>query len=269
MAGSILKSMATVSGLTMVSRVLGFARQILLAGIIGASGNPVADAFWAAFRLPNMFRRLLAEGAFQAAFVPLFQGHAVNGDQEQAKKFAEDILAWLIVILTGLCAIMMIFTPFFVSLLATGFRDDPERFGLTVLYTRIMFPYLVCMSLVGLYGGMLNALHRFAAAAAAPLLLNVCFIVGVLAFADEPAAITGRAAAWSVMAGGVLQLLALTYAASRSSLFTAAAFAALYRRGQADAGSGHPGLYRRGGASGERHCRHQYLPAAKTAPCRG
>lgn len=210
--------MATVSGLTMVSRVLGFARQMLLAGIIGASGNPVADAFWAAFRLPNMFRRLLAEGAFQAAFVPLFQGHSVDGDLAKAREFAQDILAWLIVILTGLTAIVMIFTPFFVSLLATGFRSDPERFGLAVLYSRIMFPYLACMSIVGLYGGMLNALHRFAAAAAAPVLLNLSLIIGVLIFARADIEVTGRAAAWAVTVSGVLQLLALVIAARRSSL---------------------------------------------------
>ena len=210
--------MATVSGLTLLSRVLGFVRQMLLAGIIGASGNPVADAFWAAFRLPNMFRRLLAEGAFQAAFVPLFQGESVKGDMSDAKRFAEDILAWLIVILTGLTALVMIFTPIFVSILASGFRTDPERFDLTVLYTRIMFPYLACMSIVGLYGGMLNALHRFAAAAAAPLLLNVCLIIGVLAYADQTSEVTGYAAAWSVMVGGVLQLLALIFGAMRSSL---------------------------------------------------
>ncbi|WOI52966.1 murein biosynthesis integral membrane protein MurJ [Parvularcula sp. LCG005] len=218
MARPLLKSMATVSGLTMVSRVLGFARQMLIAGIIGASGNPVADAFWAAFRLPNMFRRLLAEGAFQAAFVPLFQRHSVKGDMDGAKAFAEDILAWMIVILTGLSAIIMIFAPVFVSILTTGFRDDPERFNLTILYTRIMFPYLACMSLVGIYGGMLGAMHKFAAASAAPLLLNIALITGVLAFADAPAEVTGLAAAWSVMIGGLLQLGALVLAATRSKL---------------------------------------------------
>lgn len=218
MSRPILKSMATVSGLTMLSRVLGFARQMLLAGIIGASGNPVADAFWAAFRLPNMFRRLLAEGAFQAAFVPLFQRHTVNEDMAAAKEFAENIMGWLIVILTGLSALVMIFAPAFVSLIATGFKDDPERFNLTVLYTRIMFPYLACMSLVGLYGGMLNALHRFAAAAAAPLLLNICLMTGVLLYADALPEVTGLAAAISVMAGGVLQLFALMVAAKRSKL---------------------------------------------------
>ncbi|MEM9233876.1 MAG: murein biosynthesis integral membrane protein MurJ, partial [Pseudomonadota bacterium] len=108
--------------------------------------------------------------------------------------------------------------PLFVSILATGFRDDPGRFGLTVDYVKIMFPYLACMSVVGIYGGMLNALHRFAAAAAAPLLLNVCLITGLLLYADRPVEDIGQAAAIAVMTGGILQLLTLIYAASRSKL---------------------------------------------------
>lgn len=218
MAGKILKSMATVSGLTMVSRVLGFVRQLLMAGLIGASGTPVADAFNVAFRLPNMFRRLLAEGAFQAAFVPLFQGKAVKGDLAEARHFAEDILAWLVVILTALSAAVMIFTPLFVSILATGFREDPGRFGLTVDYVKIMFPYLACMSVVGIYGGMLNALERFAAAAAAPLFLNIALITGLLVFANEPAEELGHVAAWAVLIGGFLQVGILVIAATRSKL---------------------------------------------------
>ncbi|MEO1043289.1 MAG: murein biosynthesis integral membrane protein MurJ [Pseudomonadota bacterium] len=214
----MLKSLATVSGLTMLSRVFGFLRQLILAGVIGASGTPVADAFWAAFRLPNMFRRLLAEGAFQAAFVPLFQNHESHGGVAHAKDFAEDILAWMVVILTALTALVMIFTPTFMSLLTSGFRDDPERFELSVLYARIMFPYLGCMSIVGIFGGMLNAVHRFAAAAAAPLLLNVALIIGVLFYARADVEVTGQAAAVAVLISGFLQLGALIWGAARSQL---------------------------------------------------
>ena len=210
--------MATVSGLTMVSRVLGFARQMLLAGVLGAGGNPVADAFLAAFRLPNMFRRLLAEGAFQAAFVPLFQGAEARGGIDEARAFAEDVLAWLVLILTVLSALIMIFAPVAVLVVAWGFRDDPARFDLTVLYTRIMFPYLACMSLVGLYGGMLNALERFAAAAAAPLLLNVALIAGLLLYKDADTDAVGLAASVAVMIGGLMQLAALLWAARRTRL---------------------------------------------------
>ncbi|NRA31308.1 MAG: murein biosynthesis integral membrane protein MurJ [Parvularculaceae bacterium] len=214
----MLKSMATVSGLTLVSRVLGFVRQLIMAGVIGASGTPVADAFAAAFRLPNMFRRLLAEGAFQAAFVPLFQGRDAEGGREEARQFAEDILAWLVVILTALSALIMIFTPLTMSLLTTGFTDDPERFDLAVIYGRLMFPYLACMSVVGLYGGMLNAIGRFAVAAAAPLLLNICLITAMLLTARDGAQQSGLALSVGVLVAGVAQLAFLVFGATRSKL---------------------------------------------------
>lgn len=215
---SLLKSLATVSGLTLLSRLFGFVRQLMLAGIIGASGTPVADAFMAAFRLPNMFRRLLAEGAFQAAFIPLFQGREAEGGIAEARRFAEDILAWMVVILTTLSALIMVFTPVAISIITSGFRDDPERFDLAVLYARIMFPYLACMSVVGIFGGMLNAVGRFAAAAAAPLLLNVCMIGALLATARAEIEVTGLALSVGVLVSGVLQLLALAWAAARSQL---------------------------------------------------
>jgi len=116
----VLKSLATVSGLTLLSRVFGFVRQILVAGVIGAGGNPVADAFWAAFRLPNMFRRLFAEGAFHAAFIPLFQARAVE-DREADRAFAADVMAGLVLILTVLTIIVELAAPAFVYLLAGGF----------------------------------------------------------------------------------------------------------------------------------------------------
>ncbi|MGV6801189.1 MAG: murein biosynthesis integral membrane protein MurJ [bacterium] len=216
MARGVLKSMATVSGLILLSRIFGFARQVLISGVIGASGSPVADAFWAAFRLPNMFRRLFAEGAFQAAFIPLFQGRLVEGGEQEAKQFAEDVMAWLVFILTGLSALVMIFAPIFVTLLAGGFRDDPEKFNLATDYTRIMFPYLACMSLVGLCGGMLNALHKFVAAAAAPIALNIVLIIAVLLNAKGEVVITGYAAAWGVFAAGIIQLSILMFGAWRS-----------------------------------------------------
>ncbi len=215
MSGNIFKSLATVSGMTMASRVLGFARQILMAGIIGAGGNPVADAFWAAFRLPNMFRRLFAEGAFHAAFIPMFQGRRTDGGDVEAKAFAEEVLAGLIFILTILTALVEIAAPAFVFLLASGFEGDPEKFSLTTLYTRIMFPYLMMMSLVGLYSGILNSLSRFAAAAAAPIALNVFMIGALLLFADSEAHISGQALAWGVAAGGLAQLLMLLVGAWR------------------------------------------------------
>ena len=219
MRGGIFKSLATVSGLTMMSRIFGFVRQILMAGVIGAGGNPVADAFWAAFRLPNMFRRLFAEGAFHAAFIPMFQGRKVEGGDEAAKAFAEEVLAGLVFLLTLLTALVEIAAPFFVYVVAAGFAEDPEKFELTTLYSRIMFPYLMMMSLVGLLSGILNSLGRFAAAASAPLALNACLIAALLMFANAETEITGQAAAWGVFAGGVAQLLLLLYGASRQGYF--------------------------------------------------
>lgn len=215
MSGKIFKSLATVSGLTMMSRVLGFVRQILMAGIIGAGGNPVADAFWAAFRLPNMFRRLFAEGAFHAAFIPMFQGRKVEDGNAAAKLFAEEVLAGLVFLLTLLTALVELAAPAFVYLIASGFGDEPEKFALTTLYTRIMFPYLMMMSLVGLMSGMLNSLGRFAASAGAPLALNICLIAAILLYANADTEITGQAAAWGVFFGGIVQLALLTYGAAR------------------------------------------------------
>lgn len=215
MSGNILKSLATVSGLTMVSRVMGFVRQVLMAGVIGAGGNPVADAFWAAFRLPNMFRRLFAEGAFHAAFIPLFQGKRVEEGDASAKVFAEEVMASLVFILTLLTALVQIAAPAFVYLIASGFQDDPEKFALTTFYTRIMFPYLFMMSLVGLFSGVLNSFGRFAASAGAPLALNVCLIAAILMFADAETEVAGQALAWGVFAGGVVQVAILIFGAAR------------------------------------------------------
>ncbi len=215
MSGNLFKSLATVSGMTMISRVLGFVRQILIAGVIGAGGNPVADAFWAAFRLPNMFRRLFAEGAFHAAFIPLFQGKQISEGDAAAKRFAEEVLSALVLILTLLTALVEIAAPAFVYLLASGFENDPAKFDLATLYTRIMFPYLIMMSLVGLVSGILNSLGRFAVAAAAPLALNFCLIAAILLFANSETEITGQAASWAVFTGGLLQLAMVVIGAAR------------------------------------------------------
>lgn len=215
MSGGILKSLATVSGMTMLSRVLGFVRQVLIAGVVGAGGNPVADAFWAAFRLPNMFRRLFAEGAFHAAFIPLFQGKQVEGGVEEARRFAEETLAGMVFVLTLLTALVELAAPAFVYLLVSGFEDDKEKFDLAVFYSRIMFPYLACMSLVGLLSGILNSLGRFAASAGAPLALNICMIAALLIFANSEKEVVGQALAWSVFVGGLAQLAILAHGAAR------------------------------------------------------
>ncbi len=199
---ALLRSITTVGGYTMISRVLGFARDILIANILGAS--VVADAFFVAFKYPNFFRRLFAEGAFNAAFVPLFSGLVATGGREQAKAFAEETFAVLLCALLFLVAAFEVFMPWAMYAIAPGFAADPEKFQLAVTLTRITFPYLLFISLVSLMAGVLNSLDRFAAAAATPILLNVTLIaalIGLARFTDTP----GHALAWGVAAAGIAQ----------------------------------------------------------------
>jgi putative peptidoglycan lipid II flippase len=195
--------MFTVGGLTLLSRLTGFARDIILAAVLGA--GPVADAFFVALRLPNHFRAIFAEGAFNAAFVPAYARIRATGGPDAAKLFADRIFTLLFASQVVLLAAALLFTPTVISLLAPGFAQDPERFGLAVELTRITFPYLLLVTLVTLYGGILNALQRFAAAAAAPVLLNLT-MMATLAFAAAFAT-AGHAAAWGVLAAGILEAL--------------------------------------------------------------
>ncbi|MEC9368420.1 MAG: murein biosynthesis integral membrane protein MurJ, partial [Pseudomonadota bacterium] len=216
---NLYKSFATVSGLTMVSRLLGFARDILIAAALGT--GPVADAFFVAFRFPNLFRRLFAEGAFNSAFVPLYarrlEGEGVGSAQRFAAE-AQSVLLFALLLLTALAEIAM---PWLMYVIAPGFSDSPEKFDLAILFTRIAFPYLTCMSLVALLSGLLNAHNRFALAAAAPILLNVVLIAvmtGVIwaGYGNTPEA--GTALSWGVAAAGFVQLAALAMWARKLGL---------------------------------------------------
>ncbi|MBK1697062.1 murein biosynthesis integral membrane protein MurJ [Rhodovibrio salinarum] len=213
---SLLRSLATVGGYTGISRILGFVRDILMAAVIGT--GPVADAFFVAFRFPNFFRRLFAEGAFSAAFVPLFSRRLEEDGRDAAVRLAEETLSVLTAVLLALTLAAMAAMPQLMHLLAPGFADDHEKFDQAVLLTRLTFPYLLFVSLVALYGGVLNSLYKFAAMAAAPILLNVFFIATLLAvipLADPPA---GPALAWTVTAAGLAQFLALIWAARRAGI---------------------------------------------------
>ncbi len=209
---SLAKKFASVGGATMASRVLGFAREAMIAAFLGA--GPVADAFYAAFRFPNLFRRLFAEGAFNAAFIPLFAKELESGGKPAAREFAEQILSVLVLVLLILSALAMIFMPTLVgTIIAPKFANDPDKFELTVLLTRIMFPYLMAMSLVAMFSGILNSFRRYFLAAFAPVVLNIIFIL-VLVFAgvvELTDAAIGQAMAWGVFASGILQLLLLIY----------------------------------------------------------
>ena len=212
---ALVRWVATVGGYTMGSRVLGFARDILIASTLGA--GPVADAFFIAFKLPNFLRRLFAEGAFNAAFVPLFAGSLERDGRAAAKSFAEDVLTVLLWVLLLLVVAAQIVMPWLMHVLAPGFADEPEKFDLTVQLTRLTFPYILLISLVSLLGGVLNSLYRFAAVAATPILLNLCLIgalLGLSRWTETP----GHALAIGVTVGGAVQLIWLVVAASRAGM---------------------------------------------------
>ncbi|MBO6718076.1 MAG: murein biosynthesis integral membrane protein MurJ [Rhizobiaceae bacterium] len=216
---SLVTKFASVGSATMASRILGFLREALIAAVLGV--GQVADAFYAAFLFPNLFRRIFAEGAFNTAFVPLFAKELEGGGIEAARKFGEDVLAVLITILLGLSALAILFMPWLVAtVIAPGFSDTPEKFDLTVIMTRIMFPYLLCMSLVAMLSGVLNSMRRFFFAALVPTLLNV-ILVGILLTAMAAGwdgRSTGLVLAWGVFASGVLQLVLLIAGVRREGL---------------------------------------------------
>src|SRR3569623_3450953 len=167
----------TVGGYTLLPRGTGFARDIMRAAILGA--GPMADAFFVALRLPYHFRAIFAEGAFNAAFVPAYARVRQQGGEARAGLFADRIFTILLASQIVLLVLALLFTPQAIDQLAPGFSDDPKRYALAVDLTRITFPNLLMITLVTLYGGILNALQRFAAASAAPLLLNLSLIVAL------------------------------------------------------------------------------------------
>src|SRR5712672_3800831 len=195
----------TVGGYTLLSRLTGFARDIMLAAILGA--GPMADAFFVALRLPNHFRAIFAEGAFNAAFVPAY-AH-VHGEQGEtsAKLFADRIFTLLFLSQVVLLVAAWLFMPQAMSILAPGFGDDAGQRELAIELTRITFPYLLLITLVTLYGGMLNVMQRFASAAAASIFLNIAMMVTLALAAFFPTA--GHAAAWGVLISGFVQYFLL------------------------------------------------------------
>ena len=212
MFGKIL----TVGGYTLLSRLTGFFRDIMLAAILGA--GPVADAFFVAFRLPNHFRAIFAEGAFNAAFIPAYARIRAQGGQEAAQKFGDRIFTLLFASQVVLLVLALVFTPQVIQVLAPGFSREPQQFALAVSLTRITFPYLLLITLVTLWGGILNALHRFAAASAAPILLNLAMMATLALAFYFPGA--GYAAAWGVLISGVLQALLVGGDTAKSGVMT-------------------------------------------------
>ena len=209
---SLLKNVGTIGGLTAVSRVFGFVRDILIARVLGATA--MGDAWQLAFMLPNIFRRLFAEGAFSSAFVPLFNRRMrEDGDISEARQFAENVLAVLLPILILFGAAAMIAMPWVIEFFAPdGLTDNADDLAIAVLMARITFPYLMFMSIATLIAAVLNSLSRFAAAAAAPILLNICLIAALaygLTLGDDPAArwTSAQAMAWALSLSGLLQVV--------------------------------------------------------------
>jgi putative peptidoglycan lipid II flippase len=205
----------SVGGFTALSRVAGFARDLLMAAILGA--GPLSDALMVALRLPNHFRAIFAEGAFTAAFLPRYTAAAQSGGvglSSPASQFASDVFAWQFAVQVLLLVAALAFMPQLIAVVAPGFSNDPAQFDLAVALTRITFPYLLCIALVTQYASMLNAIQRFRAAAAAPILLSLSMISTLLLAEhfESPA----HAAAVGVFIAGVLELLLLAWTASRS-----------------------------------------------------
>jgi putative peptidoglycan lipid II flippase len=210
---NLLRSAAVIGVYTLLSRILGFVRDLLIAATLGA--GPIADAFFVAFRLPNLFRRLFSEGAFNAAFAPLFAEALTKDGAPAAKRVAEDALAFAIVaalVFTGIAELLM---PLLVMALAPGFLDDPKQFQRTVEMARLTFPYLALMTLTALGGAVLNGVGRFWAAAAAPILLNLIMITAMLAFIDIGNT-PGHTLAAATAIAGVAQLLMVVIVAKRA-----------------------------------------------------
>lgn len=215
-APSLRRSMLSVGGMTLLSRIAGFARDILMAAVLGA--GPVADAFLVAFRLPNHFRAIFAEGAFSTAFVPRYAALREADGADAAKLFADRLFTLLFITQALLAAGVLAFPGPFVRLLAPGLSG--QTLDLAIHFTQITFPYLLCIALMSLLAGALNATGRFAAAAFAPVLMNLCMIAALLVAGLNtrwlPTA--GHAAAWGVLAAGLAQLALVWLAASRAGI---------------------------------------------------
>lgn len=211
---ALIRSIVTVGGYTMISRILGFVRDILIAAFLGAGS--VADAFFVAFKLPNFFRRLFAEGAFSAAFIPLFTRYMSEGGRIQARVFAEEVLATFVITLVFFVTALQIAMPWVMHGLAPGFASDPERLNLAVTMAQITFPYLLFISIVSQLGGVLNALGRFAAVAATPIILNLTLIAAMFGLSSVVET-RGHALAWGVAIAGILQFLWLIFVCHREA----------------------------------------------------
>ncbi len=202
--GGVMKSSAIFSGLTLVSRLVGFARDIAITAFLGGAVGPAADAYNTALSFPNLFRRIFAEGAFAAAFVPAYARTLKQKGGAEADQVATDALATVAVVTLILTLIAQLAMPWLMMAINIGFLDDPARFSLAVLLTQITMPYLPCMAIAALLSGVLNARGRFIVSGAYPILMNLIMLAALLIWHDNQI-MAAKAAAWSVLVSGVAQ----------------------------------------------------------------
>ncbi len=213
---SLFKSVATFGGFTLISRITGFLRDMILASWLGA--GMVSDAFLAAFKLPNLFRSLFAEGALTTAFVPMLSGKLATGKREDAIAFASRTISILAFFVAIFVIIIELFMPYVVLLIAPGFADDPEKIALTTKLSRLTFPFLLFISIVSFQSGILNSLGKFAAPAAAPVILNLMMILSVFIFVPlsfSPA----EGIAFSVTFAGFVEILVLRWFLHKHNIY--------------------------------------------------
>lgn len=203
-SGNMIRSSAIFGGLTLVSRLAGFARDVAVAAILGASGGPAADAYNTALSFPNLFRRIFAEGAFAAAFVPAYSRKLAAAGGEAADQVATDAMAMLAAITVALTIVAQLAMPWLMMAINIGFLDDPARYNLAVVLTQITMPYLPCMAIAALLSGVLNARGRFIVSGGYPILLNVIMLAMIIPARDDQVA-AAYAASWSVLVAGVAQ----------------------------------------------------------------
>ncbi len=211
---SLIRSSMVVSSLTLVSRVMGFARDIAVSYTMGASHGYAADAYNTALAFPNLFRRIFAEGAFAAAFVPAYSKALARDGEEVADKLAGDAMAVLAAATIALTIVAQLAMPWLMYVIAPGFADNPAKFKLTILLTQIAMPYLPCMAIYAHLSGVLTARGRFVIYALAPTLLNVGMLIAVLPTHTARAA--AIAASWGVLGAGVAQVALLTWGVKKS-----------------------------------------------------
>lgn len=211
----LFKAMATIAGFTMASRVAGMARDMITASVLGA--GPIADAFFVALKLPNFFRRVAAEGAFSVSFVPLYTKTLTQEGERGAGEFSGQVFSVLFLILSLFSVVVIALMPWIIHAIAPGFHEGSERYHYAVIMTQMTFPYLLLMSLVTLFGGMLNAHHRFGPFSAAPIIFNLTLIFFMLVLTPLfPSA--GHAMSIGVTTSGVIQLAMMVYFVRRNKI---------------------------------------------------